>query len=118
MLCFLGIAGAAGAQTCNVTFEGPYAKIYNEGGRTTHRLVHLGNNKPLAGFDSRFTEEDDELVYARIYDNAGKDLNVSRFKGGDKKVSGSAMFVKEGNHDRYCDFNNRFTNKTALEHWQ
>jgi hypothetical protein len=61
-LCFLAIAGVAGAQTCDVTFDGPYAKIYNEGGRSTHRLVHLGNNNRLAGFIIDNSEEVDQVV--------------------------------------------------------
>jgi hypothetical protein len=112
-LCFLAIAGVAGAQTCDVTFDGPYAKIYNEGGRSTHRLVHLGNNNRLAGFIIDNSEEVDQvgdLVYAKNCNTSGKSLITSILPVVNKcnnYVSSSATWDKDGSYIKYYDFEGR-----------
>ena len=113
----LSITYTMSAQIGEVKVEGPYAKIYDENGRYTNRVVHLGSNKTLAGYNSQYIVVVDR-AYARIFDATGKDLNKSILLGDNKyikHVSGSAILVKEGNYVKYYDFDGRYTNKSTLD---
>ena len=120
-LCFLAIAGVASAQTCDVIFDGPYAKIYNEGGRSTPRLVHLGDNKRLVGFIIDNSEEDDQvgdLVYAKNCNAAGKSLNTSILPVVNNRinyVSSLAIWDKDGSYNKYYDFEGWYTGKSTYD---
>lgn len=114
---FLITAYAMNAQIGEVKVDGAYAKIYDENGRYTNRVVHLGSTKTLAGYNSQYIVVVDR-TYARIFDATGKDLNKSILLGDNKyikHVSGSAILVKEGNYVKYYDFDGRYTNKSTLD---
>ncbi|MFN4914172.1 MAG: hypothetical protein ACK5FT_02530 [Sphingomonadales bacterium] len=114
---FLIAAYAMHAQIGEVKVDGAYAKIYDENGRYTNRVVHLGSTKTLAGYNSQYIVVVDR-AYAKIYDATGKDLNKSILLGDNKyikHISGSAILVKDGNYVKYYDFDGRYTNKATLD---
>ena len=116
-LLFTCITYTMSAQIGEVKIDGPYAKIYDENGRYTNRVVHLGSTKILAGYNSQYIVVVDR-AYAKIYDATGKDLNKSFLLGDNKyikHVSGSAILVKDGNYVKYYDFDGRYTNKSTLD---
>ncbi|MEK0421724.1 MAG: hypothetical protein RLZZ161_1575 [Bacteroidota bacterium] len=117
ILFFLSITYTMSAQIGEVKVDGAYAKIYDENGRYTNRVVHLGSTKTLAGYNSQYIVIVDR-TYAKIYDATGKDLNKSILLGDNKyikHVSGSAILVKDGNYVKYYDFDGRYTNKSTLD---